>query len=63
MIKLSPYHEIFYNEWKLSPARSDYNIVVDNDLLGRIDAARLDKAVKRLFESLFFITQLHSGKR
>ena len=58
MIKLSPYHEMFYNEWKLSPARSDYNIVFDNDLSGEIEVDRLDKAVKRLFESYFL---LHSG--
>jgi amino acid adenylation domain-containing protein/thioester reductase-like protein len=48
MIKLSPYHEIFFNEWKLNPNRSDYNIVIDNDLFGVIDPIRLREALRRL---------------
>jgi surfactin family lipopeptide synthetase A len=58
MIKLSPYHEIFCNEWKLNPQSSDYNIVVDNEMHGELDAARLGKALHRLSNDYFL---LHSN--
>ncbi|MDO8954749.1 MAG: amino acid adenylation domain-containing protein [Gammaproteobacteria bacterium] len=45
--KLSPYSKIFYNEWRINPDRSDYNIVVDQELYGEIDISRLDNAIKR----------------
>jgi len=55
LIKLSPYHEIFYNEWKLNPQRSDYNIVIDNEMQGELDPIRLDQALQRLSEDYFLL--------
>lgn len=54
-VKLSPYHEIFYNEWKLNPQRSDYNIVIDNELWGAFDPLRLDQALQRLSQDYFLL--------
>jgi len=34
---LSPFHKIFFYEWKLDPYRSDYNIVWDQELRGKLD--------------------------
>ena len=45
---LSPYHKIFYMEWKIDPSRSDYNIVFDQTLNGPINVPRLAKAVRHL---------------
>ena len=44
---LSPYSKIFYNEWRLDPNRSDYNIVFDQNLEGEINIQTLNKAIKR----------------
>lgn len=46
-IKLSPYHTIFYNEWKLDPYGSRYNIVFDQVLSGNLDISRLECALYR----------------
>ena len=46
-VLLSQYSRIFYNEWKLKPDRSDYNIVFDHDLFGNIDVLRLQNAIQR----------------
>lgn len=54
-IPLSPYSMIFYNEWKLNPNRSDYNIIFNQELDGNLDIDRLDKAIKRLIsENIIF---------
>ena len=45
---LSPYSRIFYNEWKLDPNRSDYNIVFDQEFEGQIDIVKLNYAIKQL---------------
>lgn len=55
LIKLSPYHEIFYNEWKLNPQRSDYSIVFDNEMQGELDPVRLDQALCRLSADYFLL--------
>ena len=55
MIKLSPYQEIFYNEWKIDPQRSDYNIVIDNNLRGPFDPIRLSQALQRLSQDYFLL--------
>lgn len=47
-IKLSPYHEIFYNEWKLDPKSSKYNIVFDQTLASTLDVLRLRESLSRL---------------
>lgn len=36
-ITLTPYQTIFYYEWLQDPERSDYNIVIDNTIVGEID--------------------------
>lgn len=54
-IKLSPYHEIFYNEWRLDRQRSDYNIVIDNKFEGKFDSERLNKALERLSEDYLLL--------
>lgn len=46
-IPLSPYHKIFYNEWKLHPESSKYNIVFDQTLSSHLDISRLKSALKR----------------
>jgi len=55
MIKLSPYQEIFYNEWKIDPQRSDYNIVIENNLRGPFDPIRLSQALQRLSQDYFLL--------
>ena len=57
-IKLSPYHEIFYNEWRLDPQRSDYNIVFDYEIHTAINPDRLRQAIKRMSQDYFL---LHCG--
>jgi len=44
-ILISPYTEIFFNEWKLDQDRSDYNIVSSQKLDGKLDIARLNSAI------------------
>ena len=47
LIKLSPYHEIFYNEWKLNPSSSQYNIVFDQTISSTLNISRLRDALVR----------------
>ena len=44
---ISPYSKIFYNEWRLNPDRSDYNVVFDQKLEGEINVPILKDAIKR----------------
>lgn len=44
-IKLSPYQKTFYNEWKLTPKSSNYNIVFDQTLSSSLDVLRLRRAL------------------
>lgn len=46
-IKLSPYHKIFYNEWQISPSRTDYTIVSDQLLNGNLCVNQLRVAIKK----------------
>jgi|GEM_PF-1789917 len=46
-IRLTPYSEIFYNEWLLDPVSSRYNISIDQIFYGGLDVKRLKKALKR----------------
>jgi hypothetical protein len=41
IVKLTPYQKIFYNEWLLNPARSDYNMILDQYITGDLDLERL----------------------
>ncbi|VTR51953.1 Uncharacterised protein [Serratia fonticola] len=40
-ITLTPYQTIFYYEWLQDPDRSDYNIVIDNTIVGEIDKKKV----------------------
>ena len=57
-IKLSPYHTIFYNEWKLDPYSSRYNIVFDQVLSANLDVNQLEHALSR-FASDYLIINSH----
>lgn len=57
-IRLSPYHKIFYNEWKLDPFSNKYNIVFDQTLSHNLDIQRLQKALYR-FISDYIILNSH----
>ncbi len=46
-IELSPYHKIFYNEWKLNPNSSQYNIVFDQDIADSLNVFQLKNAIER----------------
>ncbi|MCC2644610.1 MAG: putative Phenylalanine racemase (ATP-hydrolyzing), partial [Burkholderiales bacterium] len=54
-VKLSPYHKIFYNEWKLDPKSSKYNIVFDQTISSTLDVECLKAALgKFIAEHLVF---------
>ena len=56
MMKLSPYHEIFYNEWKLNLQGSDdNNIVLNNMMQANIFPNQLAYALQRLSPWLFLL--------
>ncbi len=44
-IKLSPYHKTFYYEWKLNQNRTDYHIVLDQELNGNLNIEQLEKGL------------------
>lgn len=46
-ILLSPYSQIFYNEWMLNPDRSDYNIVFDQTINGALKVKQFKLAIER----------------
>lgn len=50
-IKLSPYHRILYNEWKLNPSSNKYNIVFDQTVSKTMDVLRLQKALQRFVKN------------
>lgn len=58
MIELSPYHEIFYNEWKLDPSSSKYNIIFDQTLSLELSIAQLKSALQR-FVADYFLFNCH----
>ncbi len=47
-IKLSPYHKIFYNEWKINSKSGAYNIVFDQTLTGNLNIKKLKYALNNL---------------
>ena len=50
-IPLSPYSIIFWLEHQLQPSRLDYHLIFDQDLKGRLDASRLQRAIDLLIAS------------
>lgn len=62
-ISLSPYSKVFFNEWKLNPERSDYNIVFDQNLQGKLDISKLTGALVRfVLEHLLCNSHIKEGK-
>lgn len=49
-IRLSPYHKIFYNEWKIDHNSNIYNIVFDQTLTQNLDIERLKNALYRFIK-------------
>lgn len=45
--RLSPYANIFYTEWLLSPRSSSYNMSIDHILYGNLDVERLRNALRK----------------
>lgn len=64
-IKLSPYQKTFYNEWKINPSGSEYNIVFDQSLSSNIDILELQNALIRFISDYAIlnshITRLNDG--
>jgi amino acid adenylation domain-containing protein/non-ribosomal peptide synthase protein (TIGR01720 family) len=54
-ISLTPYQLIFYYEWLQNPQRSDYNIVIDNDISGEIDLDRFNDSFKKIANEHFIL--------
>ncbi|MFD1260465.1 non-ribosomal peptide synthetase [Entomomonas asaccharolytica] len=52
-IKLTPYQSIFYYEWLSNPLRSDYNIVIDNTVLGEVDVKKFTASFNKIFNEHF----------
>ncbi len=46
----SPYTRTFWIEYKLNPKRSDYNIVFEQSVEGKLDVSRLQKAFIRMVQ-------------
>ncbi|WP_186648867.1 non-ribosomal peptide synthetase [Fluviispira vulneris] len=57
-VELTPYHLLFYFEWKLNPTRTDYHIVIDQALEGELNVERLNRSLKR-FISEFYLMNSH----
>lgn len=54
-VKLSPYHKIFYNEWKLDPNNIKYNIVFDQIQSKNLDIEKLRSALIRFIRDHFVL--------
>ena len=54
-MKLTPFQSIFYNEWLHNPLRTDYNIVMDNIIVGSLKLKeKKESLLKLLNETLIF---------
>jgi len=51
--KLTPYQSIFYYEWLNNPSRSDYNIVIDNTVTGKLNPQRYNESFEQLLNEHF----------
>lgn len=58
LIKLSPYHKIFYNEWKLDPLSCRYNVVFDQTLSSNLDVVQLESALQH-FVADYYLFNCH----
>ncbi len=54
-IQLSPYHKIFYNEWKLDQNSSKYHLVFDQNISSSLDIKRLRSSLKRLISDYLIL--------
>ena len=50
MILASPYTQIFWNEYQINQLRSDYHIVFDNVITGKLDIDRLALSLHQLID-------------
>jgi len=50
-LELTPYQEIFYNEWLLNPQRTDYIMIMDQLVAGPLDLTRAGNSVRILVNS------------
>ena len=64
-IELTPYHMIFYFEWKLNPTRTDYHMVLDQLLEGDLNVERLNRSLKRFISDYYLMNshiEVNNGK-
>ncbi|WP_223600114.1 AMP-binding protein, partial [Chryseobacterium sp. GVT01B] len=47
LLKLTPYQEVFYDNWKLNPLKGDPHIILDQTFSGTIDIERLNISLVR----------------
>ncbi len=52
-ITLTPYQTIFYYEWLQDPDCSDYNMVIDNTIVGEIDKKKYNDSFEQLLNEHF----------
>jgi len=52
-IPLSPFQLVFYFEWKLNPQRTDYHMVIDQTIEGKIDYNKLNCCLKKMVQDIF----------
>jgi surfactin family lipopeptide synthetase A len=53
LVKLTPYHKIFYNDWLISPDCKNYNIVFDQTLSPSLNVSKLDFALRKFISDNF----------
>ncbi len=52
-IPLSPFQSVFYFEWKLNPQRTDYHMVIDQNIEGEINYKKLNNCLKNMIKDIF----------
>lgn len=55
-VKLTPYQLIFYYEWLQNPLRSDYSIVIDNNVEGDIDFNKVNQSFLAVANEHFILS-------
>lgn len=52
-VKLTPFEELFYYEWLQNPSRSDYNIIMDTIVTGKMSEERVRESFYKLITDHF----------
>ncbi|KFF03763.1 non-ribosomal peptide synthetase [Chryseobacterium luteum] len=52
MLKLTPYQSIFFYEWIIDPLNTNYNIVVDNTVVGDFDLVKNEKSILNMLNNI-----------